>query len=861
MPISTTPIARERFSGADTADIDGRTVDGGGDLALAVATWYRHTNLGNGNTGTIDIESEIGHAIGFDYCDYLLQSIPSLPPAYRVEVIKRWPTRDTETAGTRTLLWSDDFEDLGLNEPLEGRVHDGGTWEREDTVVGQSGAAVVGDGEGRAMQPADPTKVGTVGIAVYRVTGLTLPDNLDVEIDVYAHSNDYGEVGAPVRMQDPATAPTDVERAVWSYWWRVQQSQSLPYKNFYQAAIDSRPTGGTAKTTEIGLGNTKVFETRVRDSAPGTIKIYFGGTPGGRDGTPEITFFDGQFGTRVNFNSGSTGLMFTVGGTGAENALRVGAIRIYSDTIVAGEDALEQAWTDAALRHDPTVETAYQWTATFTHTATVPQVRYDLWYVEAGSFRLMRSINETDFSHDVAHRHSLEIDDLDVLHCYVYDTEVKTFDLNTDVADQDGLTVPILTTGDPACDASDFGGVGTWMDLLEVTVYAGIPCEGPISDPWPFGPPPQPDPVPLTYIQVREKGAWRLVLVPTPAAPGPITGTVKTVQRPATGFQVRHNTVWRSPFPVMGDGLTFPPPDVPVPPFSDPCAELPPTDTTGVTLDPPPTTRIFGAFDCPATVLGTSGIFTNAIRALGFSSVTYDLPQAQSRGATLILAQGGYDKFRVGGVYSQAKMFAWIESFLPINAELEAFHAAGAGPLYGIQYADDVQVARLWPPTGLSNVQLHAIEAHWVAVYPWLTRLIIRARPEQFPGASFPGIIFTSQWAANYRVSPATFVARNESALASVGGGGIIWSANWLHGGTRTGGVCDSGFSRTWSGAGAEGACEMSVTNLNDTADAFIGSNPSTNLGIVGWMYDTLWMGRTGMLAALADERNRLAAL
>jgi hypothetical protein len=471
------------------ADVDGQTTD---TLPMQ-GTWAAHPS----SAALLANDAGHGEIVGAGRAVYRDASILDLPADYCVNVIATYPRvlgSDPGNPGDpgtpRVLLWEDEFNGIE-GDPLDGRVNDGGTWEMLDTAAGQEGAAAILDGAGMVYQPADATKVGNAGVRAYRINGLTLPADYDVEIDVYNTSNGYGDVGAPVRMQPNGSAPDPVEQSTWSYTWRVQQNQAVPFKNLYHAVIDSDPTGGLGTVNAMGPpGSTVTFEARVRGvgSAPAVVRVYFGGTsavPGacGPLGIEEITFYDGQLGQpRHNFDSGPPGLYFSVGGSGAESALRVKAFRIYAPGCTPptpGDlaDVGEVASTELLARYDAATDTGYVLRQTFDHSDpdNPPIGTYELEERSAGTPTLMRSATVA-LAHDAAYQLRFQPGGT-VLYAEVNGIELWTFNVATDLADETSALVTNHASGAPGLGGSDASGTGAFLRLEQFRVYADSdPC-------------------------------------------------------------------------------------------------------------------------------------------------------------------------------------------------------------------------------------------------------------------------------------------------------------------------------------------------------------------------------------------------
>jgi hypothetical protein len=247
-----------------------------------------------------------------------------------------------------------------------------------------------------------------------------------------------------------------------------------------------------------------------------------------------------------------------------------------------------------------------------------------------------------------------------------------------------------------------------------------------------------------------------------------------------------------------------------------------------------PRARLY-TYDVPLDQVGRDHLFGSLIqvlpadiRALAF------LTTLESQGATFIMAQGGYERFRTNGVYDPAKMDAFIRSYRGIASVLEPRVARGV--ILGVQALDDFAGAQHWPPSGLGITEVERIVALWKAEYPWLP-VYIRGRPRQFPRkvAKLDGFI------AQYRYwgglgTPEEFQAA-ELALASSWGIPVMFALNFLDGGS--------------AGPGTP----MTAAEVRRAAQAFARTPAQWHLGLGGWKYDQFWVANPDVRAALLEMK------
>jgi hypothetical protein len=118
----------------------------------------------------------------------------------------------------------------------------------------------------------------------------------------------------------------------------------------------------------------------------------------------------------------------------------------------------ESGYTEVLLHEDPTDEINYAFGFSWEHFGDPDgpvDVVLDLYYVHAptATVRLMRETTGLTVAHGEVITLRAEHDADNLITCTLTTlsggTVTITFDLDTDVADQDGLAVPVLTTGDP----------------------------------------------------------------------------------------------------------------------------------------------------------------------------------------------------------------------------------------------------------------------------------------------------------------------------------------------------------------------------------------------------------------------------
>lgn len=284
-----------------------------------------------------------------------------------------------------------------------------------------------------------------------------------------------------------------------------------------------------------------------------------------------------------------------------------------------------------------------------------------------------------------------------------------------------------------------------------------------------------------------------------------------------------------------------PPPLPPAPepdPAPDPVPE--PTPTTPPPVILPASIGLF-AYGASTSEVGRGKLFTTTIRSLG-PWTPAELDAVQASGGQLLVTQGGYDKFQTNGEYDPDKMDAWILSHRPYAARLQAAVEAqtAAGRLVGAQVCDDFASTERWPLRGVSPAELQRILNFWKATYPWMP-LALRGRPRQLTVKLNHLAFFICQFRYWGGLGTPTQFRDAELALAASWNQDILWSVNFLDGGSNVGGI----------------KTPMTAAQLRGAMLVFAGTT-SRNRGVGGWKHDPGYLAGQGILAALTDAKTAL---
>lgn len=834
MPPFSQVLARDGFDGANTDDIDGRTPDGDGLSGADVGTWERHP--GPAGTRQISIRDNTARrAGGTGYALYRLKDIPGITSEHGAESIVYFPNTDPPgfpaMAGwTYEVTGHDGDLATGPNAitPVTGELNDitGGSHDISGLVI--SGLELWDNGAPKAFTldcldapaGADPGSVpvrtivfrskvhlSASGTNTYTAPAVDWAYTIEPTVAVFAENADCDEFGCYSGM----SAELQIGSGTAAFYIFGGGTDA-------RGTTDVTPVSGTEDPADLSrTGNHLALEfsfTCFGTASPG-------GSSGGDSGQIEFDVAKMFFNTSTDF----------VPGVGNEYAYAESYVRLHA-----------------------TLEQGYLFGIEFDHLPSSSPVSGQWWayaFDEDNLYTLLRSGSFTP-AHDTPYAVQLDVDSDDVLHGYIDGVEEFTFDLNTDLADFTGETVPIYTEGDPGIGLFEGDNFtvpdGVFVYLQAFTAYGGVevPCEGPPENPYPENPPPVPPEEIEEFGEFPMKGgSWRTPNVPSE----PMRGGV--FRASPGGILTKHVMkfgVWRKVISIMEIIDTDPPPDTEFPPHYDPCEihpplPLPPTEPLG-----PPPARLFFAYDLPITTMPNP--FTAAFNATGSHSPG-NLSQAAARGGYIIGGVGGYSKYQSGGQYSQALMDAWIES--------HAAYMPGmiANPnFYGQQIMDDHAAFERWNwPSSwdINDVidEISRIAAKWKTEYPGL-RVGIRAREGQFTGSNYPANVdfFNSQyryWGITGDPSPSEFVS-DELGSAASRGHDILFSIN-----VENGGITPTQPSHRVM-------YEVTPTELYNAWTAMTVDNPRMH-GIGMWKYSSGFVNAPGIMDVISLCRNQLEAI
>jgi hypothetical protein len=241
----------------------------------------------------------------------------------------------------------------------------------------------------------------------------------------------------------------------------------------------------------------------------------------------------------------------------------------------------------------------------------------------------------------------------------------------------------------------------------------------------------------------------------------------------------------------------------------------------------------FGTFDC--TPAGMSA-YNLCNRSAG-RWTTAEMRSLQSRGAKIILNQGGYGKFKDSrGRYSATKYYSWVRSHRSYAASWKPFLNK---TLIGVQVIDD-RGATNWGGRAISNAQIEQMARWWKQLVPGITTFVSGGYTWNLLGYKWrylDGSI--NQFNASYMGNVKTWRDRSVAA-ARKARTSLILSMNVINGGKIVRG-CYRG--------GRRNMCSMSANELR-TYGAALAAAPGI-CGVGTWMFNAKYQARPGITYSL----------
>lgn len=147
----------------------------------------------------------------------------------------------------------------------------------------------------------------------------------------------------------------------------------------------------------------------------------------------------------------------------------------------------ESGYIEVLLLEDPTDETNYALGMDYNHGGGGIVANLTLYLAQSGGYRILRWSNGHTLVHDETTVLRAEIDAAGLITCTLSSVSLGTvsftFDTATEVSDDDGLSVPLLTSGDVGLTDRDDSCDGSYLRGSRFTVYGPTPSTGPVLDP------------------------------------------------------------------------------------------------------------------------------------------------------------------------------------------------------------------------------------------------------------------------------------------------------------------------------------------------------------------------------------------
>lgn len=421
------PLARDRWTGGNVDDIDGRTPDGGGDAALAVGTWDKHpaTNPAFALIGIFG-----GKALQYNGMPalYRLGGIPSLPTAYKTEKIVRFPQRDTFSPGSPGSLCT----------------YYGTTIQIDENIPTQVSRQVPGGG--------GPSH--TTAAVFWKWTGGAGSVEIMTQLSDGTYLGCRTEVGSDGRVRDYATytdnTGTDhIDEEI---------GAGLPPVFLANPPNYCHQTGVDAVSSQISKFGPAAEQSTFRPAAVSIVNIISWSASG----------------SCVPYNRGPD---IPGGIEGAfEYAFDEVHVRLHPTARTSYSFIVE---FDHSTPDDDPVLNLYLF-------ETTAGVSTRLRPVASG----VVLPNGAALLHDEQLLFSLEVTTDHKLTARLAGAVRFEFDLLNDLADETGALAALHATGDPGIGGYDGSDAGLNMEILEASVWGLAPCEGDDDNPFPTGPPP-----------------------------------------------------------------------------------------------------------------------------------------------------------------------------------------------------------------------------------------------------------------------------------------------------------------------------------------------------------------------------------
>lgn len=242
----------------------------------------------------------------------------------------------------------------------------------------------------------------------------------------------------------------------------------------------------------------------------------------------------------------------------------------------------------------------------------------------------------------------------------------------------------------------------------------------------------------------------------------------------------------------------------------------------------------FGAYGCTSSGFAA---YNACIRAAGSWSKA-DLAAFKSKGARLILSQGGFAKFKNSdGTYSPTKYYNWVQSLKPYVSSWKPYVTDGT--LLGAQLLDD-RGAVNWGGKAITNAQIDQMAKWWKQILPGVTTFMSGGYTWMLTGYSWAYLDGSiNQYNAGYMGDVKTWRDKSVAAAASARTS-LILSMNVINGGKKFSGCKHYGTSSK---------CSMTPTEVRTYGAAIAAASGICGMGT--WEYNTNYQAWSGVMDAL----------
>jgi hypothetical protein len=247
---------------------------------------------------------------------------------------------------------------------------------------------------------------------------------------------------------------------------------------------------------------------------------------------------------------------------------------------------------------------------------------------------------------------------------------------------------------------------------------------------------------------------------------------------------------------------------------------------------------VFASFDLPNTLLGS--VHTGALRTPDENTILDQLAAARAKGARFVLKlAGGSDGWvkNADGTFNFEKWKSMVSRYKDLD--ISSFIADGT--ILGHYLLDEPNLASRWGGKVIPQATVEAMAHYSKQLWPGMLTFV-RVVPSWLIAAPVTYTYLDAGWAqyAAYKGDAATWLT-GEVAAAKAKGLGLVVSLNVLNGGNGSSGIRGPG----------SGKYSMSAAELRSYGGALL--DETYTCGLLMWMYEPAYFGRTDIQAAMAD--------